>query len=35
MNNTPILSQENLNPSARYTRRTSEQLGDATDRLTY
>lgn len=30
-----ILGHENLNTTARYTKRTSEQLGDASDRLTY
>src|SRR5262245_25171353 len=30
-----ILGHENLNTTARYTRRTQEQLGEATDKLSY
>ncbi len=30
-----ILGHENLNTTARYTKRTQQQLGDAADRLTY
>lgn len=30
-----ILGHENLNTTARYTKRTQQQLGEATEKLTY